>query len=152
MLNLVQATIECSASITASALSSTFWEHFSPAIWERGQGRPAQRGVHRRPLTPFPGRPSSTTDEGLSIFQGFVLGRFFSAHTDQGSPRRISRWNAGVPPLIYSIPLRVLTITSSGHHDSPFDLPAVVRGGPAPNQTVGSAVGGTTALLGLPDM
>ena len=45
-----------------------------------------------------------------------------------------------------------LYITGGGHHDSPFDLPAVVRGGPAPNQSFGSAVGGTTALLGLPDM
>jgi hypothetical protein len=150
--NDVGALDGVATSITASALSSTFWEHFSPASWERGQGRPAQRGVHRRPLTPFPGRPSSATDEGLSIFQGFVLGRFFSAHTDQGSPRRISRRNAGVPPLIYAIPLRVFTFTGGGHHDSPFDLPAVVRGGPAPNQTFGSAVGGTTALLGLPDI
>src|SRR5208282_3317025 len=113
-----------SASITASALSSTFWEHFSPASWERGQGRPALRGVHRRPLTPLPARPRLTTDEVLSTFQGFVLGGFFSAHPDQGSPRRISRWTAGVPPLIYAIPPGVFTITGGGYHDSPFDLPA----------------------------
>src|SRR5208282_6527000 len=70
----------------------------------RGQGRPALRGVHRRPLAPLPARPRLTTDEVLSTFQGFVLGGFFSAHPDQGSPRRISRWTAGVPPLIYAIP------------------------------------------------
>ena len=40
----------------------------------------------------------------------------------------------------------------SGYHDSPYDLPAFVRGGPAPNQTFDPAWGGTTALLGLPDM
>src|SRR5690349_13166242 len=78
---------------------------------------------------------------------GFVLGS-----TDQGLPRRISRWTAGVPPLIYAMPLRVFIITGSGHHDSPFDLPAVVRGGPAPNQVVDPAGGGTTPLLGLPDI
>jgi hypothetical protein len=72
--------------------------------WERGQRRPAQRGVHRRPLTALPARPSLTPAEALSVFQGFVLGGFFSARPDQGLPRRISRWNAGVPPLIYSIP------------------------------------------------
>src|ERR1035441_1747544 len=89
---------------------------------------------------------------GWDFFALFLWWDSYWAQTDQGSPRRISRWTAGVPPLIYAIPLRVFTITGGGHHDSPCDLPAVVRGGPAPNQSFGSAVGGTTALLGLPDI
>jgi hypothetical protein len=60
----------------------------------------------------------------LDFSRAFPLCDSFSAHPDQGSPPRISRWNAGVPPLIYAIPLRVFTITGGGHHDSPFDLPA----------------------------
>src|SRR5208337_2494876 len=53
----------------------------------------------------------------LAFSRAFPLVDSFSAHPDQGSPPRISRWNAGVPPLIYAI--RLLT-----DHDSPFDLPA----------------------------
>jgi len=34
----------------------------------------------------------------------FPLCDSFWAHPDQGSPRRISGWNAGVPPLIYALP------------------------------------------------
>jgi hypothetical protein len=103
--------MECSASITASALSSD----------------------------------TCAAAKSWFFFLGFVLRGFFSAHPDQGSPRRISRWTAGVPPLIYATP------TSRGH-DSPYDLPTFVRGGPAPNQGLDPALGGTIALLGLPDM
>jgi transposase len=53
----------------------------------------------------------------LGFSRAFPLVRFGLAHADQGSPRRISRWTAGVPPLIYAIPPR-------RDHDSPFDLPA----------------------------
>ena len=62
----------CSASITASALSSKT----SPWGWRLGFSR------------------------------AFPLVDSLWAHPDQGSPRRISRWNPGVPPLIYAIPLR----------------------------------------------
>ena len=77
-----------SASITASALSTVFWAHYSAPSWERGQGRPAQRGVHRRPLTPLPAHPHWTRDEALSLFQDFVLGGFFSARPDQRGDER----------------------------------------------------------------
>ena len=73
-------------SIKSSVLSRSFGQHFSPTIWERGQGRPAQRGVHRRPLTPIPDRHACERDEAWSFFPGFVLGGFLLARPDQGLP------------------------------------------------------------------
>jgi hypothetical protein len=53
-------------------------------------------------------------------FCGLRASWILLAHPDQGSPLGISRWNASVPPLIYSIPFH-------RDHDSPFNLPASCR-------------------------
>src|SRR5580704_6952006 len=61
-----------SASITASALSRTNKGRRVLLGWERGQGRPAERVVYRRPLKPL-SPPILVGDEARSHFPSFVL-------------------------------------------------------------------------------
>src|SRR5690242_18384272 len=74
-----------SPCIRSSALSSTPLGTLLPASRERCQGRPARRGVHRRPLTPRAARDNGLRDEAKFVEWSFVLSRKLLDVLDQGS-------------------------------------------------------------------